>query len=99
MPITSDTQQRLEIALASSTAAADLLALASAGSVIAQTPPAAAPTFTPASALTGVDGTGSNAAPLAGTNTRLGGHDTQIVALTSLVNSLRTKLIDAGILV
>jgi len=99
MPVAPSTQQRLEIALASSQAAADLLAVAAAGAIVAQSAPAAASAYTAGTTLVGVDGTGSNAAPLAGANTRLAALDARCVALTTLVNSLRTALIAAGVLV
>lgn len=99
MSVSASTQQRLEIALTSSEAAADLLAVAAAGSVIAQLAPAAATVYTAGAALVGVDGTGSNAAPLAGTNTRLAALDARCIALTTLVNSLRSSLLAAGVLV
>lgn len=99
MPVLADTKQRLEIALASAPAAADLLAIASSGSVVAQSAPAAVAAYAPGADLTGVNGTGSNAAPLAGTETRLDAVDAELAVLVAAVNVLRTKLIAAGVLV
>jgi predicted RecA/RadA family phage recombinase len=54
-------------------------------------PQAAFVAYTAGTNLVGVDGTGSNAAPLAGTETRLDAIDTAIAAL-------KTSLIDAGLM-
>lgn len=54
-------------------------------------PQAAFVTFAAGTNLTGVDGTGSNAAPLAGTETRLDAAETAILAI-------RTALVNAGLM-
>lgn len=87
MALSLAARRRLEVALAQRAAANEIAAAIDAGG----NSPAAAVANITSTDLVGVDGTGSNAAPLAGTETRLD-------ALEAKVNALLASLRAAGYL-
>lgn len=87
MALSAKTKKRIEVALARRAEANELIAAIEAGS----NPQAAAVADITSTNLTGVDGTGSNAAPLAGTETRLD-------AIESKINAILAALRAAGLM-
>lgn len=87
MALSAKTKKRIEVALARRAEANELIAAIEAGS----NPQAAAVANITSTNLTGVDGTGSNAAPLAGTETRLD-------AIESKINAILAALRAAGLM-
>ncbi len=84
MALSTKARRRLEVALARRDVAVEIAdAIDASGNS-----QAAVVSYTAGTNLVGVDGTGSNAAPLAGTETRLDAIDTALAAiLTSLKNA------------
>lgn len=87
MALSAKAKRRLEVAIARRAEAAEIAAAIDAGS---NTPAAAVANIT-SSNLVGVDGTGSNAAPLAGTETRLD-------AIEAKINAVLAALRAAGLM-
>ena len=87
MALSTAARKRLEVAMARRAQAAEICDAIDAGG---NTPAATVAAIT-SSNLVGVDGTGSNAAPLAGTETRLDAIETKI-------NAILTALKDAGLM-
>lgn len=87
MALSAKAKKRLEVAMARRAEANEVIAAIESGS----NPQAAAVANITSSDLVGVDGTGSNAAPLAGTETRLD-------ALEAKVNAILAALRAAGLM-
>lgn len=87
MALSAKAKRRLEVAMARRAEALEVIAAIEAGA----NPQAAVVAAITSTNLTGVDGTGSNAAPLAGTETRLD-------AIESKINAILTALKNAGLM-
>jgi len=87
MALSDKAKRRLEVAMARRQEAQEVIAAIESG---ANTPAAAVANITSTN-LVGVDGTGSNAAPLAGTETRLD-------AIESKINAILAALRAAGLM-
>jgi len=87
MALSTKAMKRLEVAMARRAEANEVIAAIESG---ANTPAATVAAIT-SSNLVGVDGTGSNAAPLAGTATRLD-------AIEAKINAILTALKNAGLM-
>lgn len=100
MALSERTKSYIKQGLADGLSADELIAALDQASaeVSPQAAPAAQPAYTPGADLVGVDGTGSNAAPVAGTEARLDAADAQIQSLIAKVNALRAALIASGVL-
>lgn len=87
MALSAKAKKRLEVAMARRAEAQEVISAIESASVT----PAAAVADISSSNLVGVDGTGSNAAPLAGTETRLD-------AIESKINAILAALRAAGLM-